>query len=49
VSPRAIARRLNEVHVPGPENRPRQDTTTCGQKKRGTDILNNELYVSQLV
>ena len=49
VSPRAIARRLNEEHVPGPENRPWQDTTIRGQKERGTGILNNELYVGQLV
>ncbi|WP_091136393.1 recombinase family protein [Microvirga guangxiensis] len=49
VSPRAIARRLNEEHVPGPENRPWQDTTIRGQKERGTGILNNELYIGQLV
>ncbi len=49
VSPRTIARRLNEEHVPGPENRPWQDTTIRGQKERGTGILNNELYIGQLV
>jgi len=49
VSPRAIARRLNEEHVPGPDNRPWQDTTIRGQKERGTGILNNELYIGQLV
>ncbi len=49
VSPRAIARRLNEEQVPGPENRPWQDTTIRGQKERGTGILNNELYIGQLV
>jgi site-specific DNA recombinase len=49
VSPRAIARRLNEEHVPGPENRAWQDTTIRGQKERGTGILNNELYIGQLV
>jgi DNA invertase Pin-like site-specific DNA recombinase len=48
VSPRAIARRLNEEHVPGPENRPWQDTTIRGQKERGTGILNNELYIGRL-
>lgn len=46
---RAIARRLNEEHVPGPESRPWQDTTIRGQKERGTGIPNNELYISQLV
>ena len=49
VSPRAIARRLNEERVPGPESRPWQDTTIRGQKERGTGILNNELYIGQLV
>ncbi|MGO4388265.1 recombinase family protein [Microvirga sp. 2YAF29] len=49
VSPRAIARRLNEDHVPGPESRAWQDTTIHGQKECGTGILNNELYVGQLV
>ncbi|MFC4171422.1 recombinase family protein [Microvirga sp. GCM10011540] len=49
VSPRAIARRLNEEHVPRPDNRLWQDTTIRGQKERGTGILNNELYIGQLV
>jgi site-specific DNA recombinase len=49
ISPRAIARQLNEDHVPGPENRAWQDTTIRGQKERGTGILNNELYIGQLV
>lgn len=49
VSPRAIARRLNEEGIHGPESRPWQDTTIRGQKERGTGILNNELYIGQLV
>jgi site-specific DNA recombinase len=49
VSPRAIARRLNQENVPGPEGRPWQDTTIRGQKERGTGILNNELYIGELV
>jgi site-specific DNA recombinase len=49
VSPRAIARLLNEEQVPGPDERPWQDTTIRGQKERGTGILNNELYIGQLV
>jgi site-specific DNA recombinase len=40
---------LNEEGIPGPELRPWQDTTISGQKERGTGILNNELYVGQLV
>ena len=49
VSPRAIARRLNSEGVAGPDGRPWQDTTIRGQAERGTGILNNELYVGQLV
>lgn len=49
ISPRAIARRLNEEAVPGPDGRPWQDTTIRGQAERGTGILNNELYIGQLV
>ena len=49
VSPRAIARRLNEEGVPGPEDRLWQDTTIRGQKERGTGLLNNELYIGEMV
>ena len=49
VSPRAIAHRLNAEHVPGPEGRTWRDTTIRGQKERGTGILNNELYIGELV
>ena len=42
--PRAIARALNERGVPGPRGRPWGDTTIRGQAKKGTGILNNELY-----
>ena len=49
VSPRAIARRLNEEGVPGPEGRLWQDTTIRGQKERGTGLLNNELYIGEMV
>jgi hypothetical protein len=48
-SPRAIARRPNQEHVPGPYGRVWQDTTIRGQKERGTGILNNELYIGKLV
>ena len=49
VSPRVIARRLNEEGVPGPEGRLWQDTTIRGQKERGTGLLNNELYIGEMV
>ncbi|HYF53368.1 MAG TPA: recombinase family protein, partial [Salinarimonas sp.] len=49
VSPRAIAHRLNQDGVPGPEGRPWGDTTIRGQRERGTGVLNNESYIGQLV
>jgi site-specific DNA recombinase len=42
--PRAIARDLNARGVPGPYGRPWGDTTIRGHAKKGTGILNNELY-----
>jgi DNA invertase Pin-like site-specific DNA recombinase len=48
-SPRAIAHRLNDEAVPGPDGRPWLDTTIRGQKERGTGLLNNELYAGELV
>jgi hypothetical protein len=48
ISPRVIARRLNEEGVPGPGGRLWQDTTIRGQKERGTGILNNELYIGRI-
>jgi hypothetical protein len=47
--PRAIARRLNERGVSGPYGRPWSDTTVRGHAKKGTGILNNELYRGRLV
>ena len=49
LSPRAIARRLNEKGIAGPSNRPWRDTAIRGHFTRGTGILNNELYVGRLV
>ena len=49
VSPRAIARRLNDEGVPGPSGELWTDSTIRGHTKRGTGLLNNELYVGRLV
>ncbi len=48
-SPRAIARRLNEAGVPGPKGRLWTDSVLRGHAKRGTGLLNNELYIGRLV
>ncbi len=49
VSPRTIARRLNEEGISGPSGQLWSDTTVRGHAKRGTGLLNNELYVGRLV
>jgi DNA invertase Pin-like site-specific DNA recombinase len=45
LSPRAIAKTLNEEGVPGPNGALWRDTTIRGHKKRGTGILHNETYI----
>ena len=47
--PRAIAYELNKEDVPGPVGHEWRDTTIRGHLLRGTGILNNSLYVGQLV
>lgn len=49
MSPRAIAKALNEEGIVGPSGRSWQDTSIRGHAKRGTGILNNELYVGRIV
>ncbi len=49
VSPKGIARTLNDNHVPGPDGKLWNDTTIRGHVSRGTGILNNELYIGKLV
>jgi site-specific DNA recombinase len=49
ISPRAIAKTLNDEGVTGPEGKLWNDTTIRGHVKRGTGIINNELYISRLV
>ena len=48
-SPRAIARRLNEDGIPGPKGKLWSDSVLRGHAKRGTGLLNNELYIGRLV
>ena len=49
VSPRAIAQRLNDEGIPGPSDRLWNDSTIRGHAKRGTGLVNNELYIGRLV
>ena len=47
-SPRAIARRLNGEGIPGPSGKLWTDSTIRGHAKRGTGLINNELYIGRL-
>ncbi|MDZ5454446.1 recombinase family protein [Labrys sp. ZIDIC5] len=49
LSPRAIAAALNRDHVPGPAATAWGASTIQGNWRRGTGILNNELYIGRLV
>ncbi|MDH6234987.1 DNA invertase Pin-like site-specific DNA recombinase [Mesorhizobium soli] len=49
VGPRAIAKRLNDQNIPGPARQLWNDTTIRGQGRRGTGLINNELYIGRLV
>lgn len=48
-SPRAIAGALNKEDLPGPSGKPWGPSTIYGNWRRGTGILNNELYVGRRV
>ncbi|MCX2697428.1 recombinase family protein [Ochrobactrum chromiisoli] len=48
-SPRAIARDLNATKIKGPNGKKWNDTTIRGHHKRGTGIINNELYIGRLI
>lgn len=48
-SPRAIARKLNKDGVPAPRGDGWTQSSINGNPKRGTGILNNELYVGRLI
>ncbi len=49
ISPRAIARRLNDEGIPGPDGALWADSTLRGHAARGTGLINNELYAGRLV
>ncbi|MEQ8399975.1 MAG: recombinase family protein [Roseitalea porphyridii] len=49
IGPRTIARTLNEEGVPGPNGKLWNDTTIRGHVKRGTGLINNELYIGRLI
>ena len=49
LSPKAIAAQLNREYVPGPSGKVWGQSTINGNRRRGTGILNNELYIGQLV
>ena len=48
-SSRAIAKSLNERRIPGPKGKPWSDYSIHGNRRRGTGILNNELYLGRLI
>lgn len=48
-SPKAIAISLNKRGVPGPSGKGWGSSTINGNWRRGTGILNNELYIGKLV
>ena len=49
MSPKQIAKNLNRDGVAGPFGGPWSPSTIYGNGKRGTGILNNELYIGRLV
>ena len=48
-SPQVIARQLNREEIAGPRGNSWGPSTICGNWRRGTGILNNELYIGRLV
>ena len=49
VSPRAIAKTLNDDGIAGPDGKLWNDTSIRGHAKRGTGVINNELYIGRLI
>ncbi len=48
-SPRAIAAQLNSEGVPSPSGKAWSQSAINGNRRRGTGILNNELYIGRLI
>jgi site-specific DNA recombinase len=48
-SPRAIVLRLNAERIPGPHGKAWGPSTIYGNWRRGTGLLNNELYIGKLI
>ena len=48
-SPKKIAHRLNAEGIAGPQGRHWGPSTIYGNRRRGTGIINNELYIGRLV
>jgi site-specific DNA recombinase len=48
-SPRAIAIKLNQQGIPAPSGKGWSHSTIIGNRKRGTGILNNQLYVGKRI
>lgn len=49
ISPDAIAEILNAQGLPGPRGRSWRGTAIRGHRRRGTGILNNEMYIGRIV
>lgn len=49
MSPKAIAKQLNKDSIPCPSGKEWGASTIYGNRQRGTGILNNELYIGQLI
>ena len=48
-SPRSIAKQLNKEGIVGPSGKEWGQSTINGNRQRGNGILNNELYIGQMV
>ncbi|MEL7482360.1 MAG: recombinase family protein, partial [Pseudomonadota bacterium] len=48
-SPQAIATELNKEGIPGPRGAKWRDTAIRGHRTRGTGVLNNELYLGNVI
>lgn len=49
LSPKTIAAQLNKENIPGPSGGAWGQSTINGNRRRGTGILNNALYIGELI